>query len=198
MVNLLERNEQTGRSMVEMLGVLAIIGVLSVGGIAGYSKAMTKFKITKTFDQVSMTVANIRTLYANQYNYTGLGNAALENFELVSADMKSGNDYINPFGGKIKVAATNGNANFAVTYTGLDKQACITMATADWGSTASSGLVSVAVGEAATTADDLTNPTTFSWASGTAAPGSTNFPVSPVTASTACAGTENGITITYR
>ena len=41
MVNLLERNEQTGRSMVEMLGVLAIIGVLSVGGIAGYSKAMT-------------------------------------------------------------------------------------------------------------------------------------------------------------
>ena len=34
-----------GRSMIEMLGVLAIIGVLSVGGIAGYSKAMTKFKI---------------------------------------------------------------------------------------------------------------------------------------------------------
>ena len=30
----------TGRSMVEMLGVLAIIGVLSVGAIAGYSKAM--------------------------------------------------------------------------------------------------------------------------------------------------------------
>ena len=31
-----------GRSMVEMLGVLAIIGVLSVGAIAGYSKAMMK------------------------------------------------------------------------------------------------------------------------------------------------------------
>ena len=191
-------SEQSGRSMVEMLGVLAIIGVLSVGGISGYSKAMAKYRANKTLDQISLLITNIRTLYANQYNYTGLDNDALEDFELVSADMKSGNDYINPFGGKIKVAATNGNANFAVTYTGLDKQACITMATADWGSTASSGLVSVAVGEAATTADDLTNPTTFSWASGTAAPGSTNFPVSPVTASTACAGTENGITITYR
>ena len=33
-------NNQTGRSMIEMLGVLAIIGVLSVGGIAGYGKAM--------------------------------------------------------------------------------------------------------------------------------------------------------------
>ena len=33
--------------MVEMLGVLAIIWVLSVGGIAGYSKAMMKYKINK-------------------------------------------------------------------------------------------------------------------------------------------------------
>ena len=33
-------SEQSGRSMVEMLGVLAIIGVLSVGGISGYSKAI--------------------------------------------------------------------------------------------------------------------------------------------------------------
>ena len=36
-----------GRSMVEMLGVLAIIGVLSVGAIAGYSKAMFKYKLNK-------------------------------------------------------------------------------------------------------------------------------------------------------
>lgn len=34
------KNNQIGRSMIEMLGVLAIIAVLSVGGIAGYGKAM--------------------------------------------------------------------------------------------------------------------------------------------------------------
>ena len=34
------KNNQFGRSMIEMLGVLAIIGVLSVGGIAGYGKAI--------------------------------------------------------------------------------------------------------------------------------------------------------------
>ena len=33
---------ESGRSMVEMLGVLAIIGVLSVGGVAGYNFAMTR------------------------------------------------------------------------------------------------------------------------------------------------------------
>ena len=40
-----------GRSMIEMLGVLAIIGVLSVGGIAGYSKAMEKYKVNKLVEE---------------------------------------------------------------------------------------------------------------------------------------------------
>ena len=38
--------------MVEMLGVLAIIGVLSVGGIAGYSKAMHQWRLNKQSDQL--------------------------------------------------------------------------------------------------------------------------------------------------
>ena len=38
-----DRRVESGRSMVEMLGVLAVIGVLSVGGIAGYTYAMNKY-----------------------------------------------------------------------------------------------------------------------------------------------------------
>lgn len=48
-----------GRSMIEMLGVLAIIAVLSVGGIAGYSKAMQKYKINKMLDDYTMLTTNI-------------------------------------------------------------------------------------------------------------------------------------------
>ena len=50
---------QCGRSMIEMLGVLAIIGVLSVGGIAGYSKAMEKYKLNKVMSEYSMLVYGI-------------------------------------------------------------------------------------------------------------------------------------------
>ena len=42
-----------GRSMVEMLGVLAIIGVLSVGAMTGYSKAMLKYKLNKQTEQLT-------------------------------------------------------------------------------------------------------------------------------------------------
>ena len=44
---------ESGRSMVEMLGVLAIIGVLSVGGIAGYSLSMRRHRANGVADTVS-------------------------------------------------------------------------------------------------------------------------------------------------
>ena len=40
----MKKANESGRSMVEMLGVLAIIGVLSVGGVAGYHYAMDTLK----------------------------------------------------------------------------------------------------------------------------------------------------------
>ena len=51
---------EIGRSMVEMLGVLAIIGVLSVGAIDGYSKAMMKYKLNKQTEQIGFIVDYIK------------------------------------------------------------------------------------------------------------------------------------------
>ena len=66
------RGSQSGRSMIEMLGVLAIIGVLSVGGIAGYSKAMTKYRINKTIEQITLIAGNVRAFWGPQKNYEGV------------------------------------------------------------------------------------------------------------------------------
>ena len=54
-----ESSMQWGRSMIEMLGVLAIIGVLSVGGIAGYSKAMEQFRINKAIAEYSFLIQGL-------------------------------------------------------------------------------------------------------------------------------------------
>ena len=59
-----------GRSMVEMLGVLAIIGVLSVGAISGYSKAMLKYKLNKQAEQINTLLSAI-TLYKNDFKFSG-------------------------------------------------------------------------------------------------------------------------------
>ena len=57
---------ESGRSMVEMLGVLAIIGVLSIGGIAGYTMAMNRYKANELLSAASML--NVVALSQNQGN----------------------------------------------------------------------------------------------------------------------------------
>ena len=57
-----------GRSMVEMLGVLAIVGVLSVGAIAGYSKAMMKYRLNKTTDIATQLFATTFTKFAHDFS----------------------------------------------------------------------------------------------------------------------------------
>ncbi len=56
---------ESGRSMVEMLGVLAIIGVLSIGGIAGYTMAMNRYRANEIIDTASKLSVVAQTQSAN-------------------------------------------------------------------------------------------------------------------------------------
>lgn len=68
--------EQSGRSMVEMLGVLAIIGVLSIGALAGYSKAMMKYKLNKQAEAMNMLLNNtLQTAGRLTYDFNDSGSA---------------------------------------------------------------------------------------------------------------------------
>lgn len=142
-------NEQ-GRSMIEMLGVLAIVGVLSVGGIAGYSKAMNKFKTNKVIDQINMISTNIRTLYSSQRNYHGLDNSIAITTGIIPAEMYasvSGSVITNAFGGRVLIgpSATVGDAEGAYTIStdGIPASSCISILTTDWGGDSGSGVVAI-------------------------------------------------------
>ena len=209
---------QSGRSMIEMLGVLAIIGVLSVGGIAGYSKAMNKYRINKITDQVSMIAANIRTLYAMQRDYTGLDTNAAANTGAIPDEMITSTvdgtttnaTLANPYNGSVFVhsAALNGEtANpkaFMIIYNGLPREACVSIASNDWGEPVAIRAASSAIG--AETFDDATNMKigcagTAAAAAGTVAcpnGGTTAVPMPVATASTACACTTNACSIAWK
>ena len=143
---------QDGRSMIEMLGVLAIIGVLSVGGIAGYSKAMSKFKINKSIEQISQIVNNIRTLYANHTTYAGLNNKMAIKMGVIPDELGTDGTsgvLTNVYNGNVYVGAVEynstipGNRAFIVAYRGLPYDVCIALATHDWGGKESTGLIGI-------------------------------------------------------
>ena len=167
------RVNESGRSMIEMLGVLAIIGVLSVGGIAGYSKAMNKFKTNKVADNVSMLVANIKTLYAQQNTYTDLNNANAVDMGVVPDELVVKDDQgkykelINAFNGPVFINEADSTVDgdtkaFVIEFTQLSREACITLATNDWGSGYSSGLIAIEVkGNATANAAPTTRTTSL-------------------------------------
>ena len=134
--------------MIEMLGVLAIVGVLSVGGIAGYSKAMEKFKINETINQLSQITTNIRILYSNQTAYTGIDTSSAINMGVIpdSIPRQGTGSLINKFGGPLFLRDLGDT--YLIGVDGITKEACIELATKDWGTPQSSRLYAITIGYA--------------------------------------------------
>lgn len=124
--------------MVEMLGVLAIIGVLSVGGITGYSKAMAKFKLSRALDQLSILVINTRSAFASSQSYAGLANPTAISMTIVPSDMLpdgigvSNGIITHALAGTVDFATTNGGLYFTIRFNSLSTEACTSMASANF------------------------------------------------------------------
>ena len=74
------KNSQSGQSMVEMLGVLAVIGVLSIGGIMGYSYGMDKYRSNRAINEINLRMVDLIT--QQQMGHT-LDFSAWENEETI-------------------------------------------------------------------------------------------------------------------
>ncbi len=192
--------------MIEMLGVLAIIGVLSVGGIAGYSKAMTKFKVNKTIEQISQIAVNVRTLFKSQGNYSDIGclkgnsyvNTICQKAKLAPDDVFQGTTMVNPFGGYFEIEGYG--ESFVISYFGVPEDACMELATIDWGST-TLGLAAVGVNEASGGMHYKGCASSSSNGSGIACAGSEingmSIPLSVSKAATFCSGNNNLVRIAF-
>ena len=145
------KSVQSGRSMIEMLGVLAIIGVLSVGGIAGYSKAMMKYRINKTIEQITLIAGNVRAFFAPQKSYDGFyiqpgcgnGCEVAHKAKLVPEEMMELNSngklniVKNEFGGNVWGNSTGKNSStdkqaFVLSFWSIPLEPCIELVSHDW------------------------------------------------------------------
>jgi len=125
-----KKYNQSGRSMIEMLGVLAIVGVLSAGGIAGYSMAMQSYKTNLLIERIQLLSSKVRTTYKNG-DYTGLSNDKMINSGKVTAK-----DLENPFGENLDLHRSGWGSQYFVFDTvseNIPAEACVDIATTYWG-----------------------------------------------------------------
>ena len=99
------KTNELGRSMIEMLGVLAVVGVLTVAGIAGYTKAMEKYKIHKVKDEMQQISTNILTLFSGVGTFKGLNTSMAQSMGVIPESMTKSGEPRHTFGGTITIEA---------------------------------------------------------------------------------------------
>ncbi len=125
------KSRQLGRSMIEMLGVLAIVGILSAGGIAGYSMAMQNHKTNALIEKVQIMAQRVQELYPDRDYNAELGSDTLINAGFIS-------DKNHPFGGTLSIwdgTLSDGSGCFAIVANGsnIPADACVKILTTYWG-----------------------------------------------------------------
>ncbi len=99
---------ESGRSLVEMLGVLAVMGILTIGGIAGFNYAMDRSKANDILDGV-----NKRAIALSSYLMLGT------NISATTLDAEFSNHI-----GDATVALSPAGSGFKMTVSGLTDSVC--------------------------------------------------------------------------
>lgn len=118
-------NQESGRSMVEMLGVLAIMGVITVGAVGMISTAMRTQKRSVVNDDVIQIVTGVRQLLGEFDDYSHINNETI--FGAIGVSPK------NPYGGTYELAVDPSNSRqFIVYINGLNDTDCKYFVTKAW------------------------------------------------------------------
>jgi hypothetical protein len=116
---------ESGRSMIEMLGVLAIMGVLTVGAIGLISTAMRTQKRNTVNEEVLQMVTGVRQLLGEYDDFSHIDNTTI--FGAIGMSPK------NPYGGTYELAVDPANSRqFVVTINGLSQGDCEYFITKAW------------------------------------------------------------------
>lgn len=117
--------QESGRSMVEMLGVLAIMGVITVGAIGMISTAMRTQKLTSVNDEVVQMVTMVRNLHGEYDDFSNMNSSTI--FGAIGMSDK------NPYGGNYQLTVDPSNSRqFIVTIDGLTQSDCEALTAKAW------------------------------------------------------------------
>ena len=120
----MQNQNESGRSMIEMLGVLSIMGVIMYGAVAGINFGIEMYKINATYNEIEEISRGILDLYSWSSNFSGVSIKVLCENDVVSQCGSNNMTATNQWAGPITVASTNNDQDFAITYENVPSLAC--------------------------------------------------------------------------
>ena len=128
------KKQQSGRSMIEMVGVLAVMGLITAAAFILINSAMSSQRLSRVDDDVSGIVNGVRLLYNAAPDFTGIdGGSVYDQGKATMVLLGFGGDtdakrYQNPYGGNYILANSASDRAFTVKITNLGKKTCTVLA----------------------------------------------------------------------
>ena len=121
-------NQESGRSLIEMLGVLAIAGVMTAGAIAMYNMVRTRQVRMVAVEDMKTIANNAKLLFSARRDYSGISAQYL----VKSGAMKTEKSPLP--GTEFSVLAEPGVREFIMMFGDVDFKTCSWLATVklDW------------------------------------------------------------------
>lgn len=188
---IVNRRNEKGLSLIESAMVLALAATVTAGVMFYYQSASDSNKVQSAISEVMSATSAINGLYIGQTSYSGLSSSILLNSSAIPDNYKdSDNSKItNPFGGYLTVGPSDDSSvyGYYLTLDGLDKSACVSLATLNLGTSAKGYGVGISNQSSwATFSDSIT---------GTGMAKSSS--ITPSEAVSACTSDDSDNTVTY-
>jgi len=189
----MNNRSQIGRTIVEMIMVLFVLGSFTASTMALVSKGMDKYKASVILSQVREVRKAVSSRYSALGVYTGLTASVMIKERLLSANMVTENKLYHIFKGEIGLSVANSGGtgrSFKITFPGIPLTSCLDLALIDWATDSNAALVSIKI-----------NSKEYKWevnkigADGNfVAPSDTALPVTLSKAASACQEGSNSLT----
>ena len=131
----LTKKVQFGRSMVEIIGVLAIVGILSIGAITTYSNVMEKINSDKLIEDAAFSLKKLHMVYSGKKSYQNIEKQVFD-FNLIQGiDKIDGTErkMLHRLNGEVIVKSIAYDRGYVVIYNGLNNSSCIALASLNLG-----------------------------------------------------------------
>ena len=189
---IMNKKYEKGLSLIESAMVLALAATVTAGVMFYYQSASDSNKSQNAISEVMSATSAINGLYIGQTSYEGLKTDILINTSAIPDNYKDTKTKTisNPFGGTLNVgpaASSNNSFGYYLTLTGLDKAACVSLATLNLGTSAKGYGVNIS---------SESNNQSFN-ASITNSGSAKLSAITPAEAATACVKADSTNTVTY-
>ena len=182
------RSEQRGYTMIEVIALIAIVGLVTGGAVKALNKAFSRYKLTRANQQLVELQRNIDRRFVARPSYEGLSLELLHSENLLPKDMRyAGNKLYHRLSGEVKLnvgrnANGDDSSTYKISFSKLPKYACVELVMQNWGLNPTVSLDNISVGS-----------NTLKWRCTSSDQRCYAMPITPVVANHICSNSNNTI-----